>query len=273
MKNFARLTVIYLLVAAIIVPLAPQFAIAQERVRREAAVRVQEPSQLRTEVRTGAAISLRARQLLFRKKSFAKAYSDLISRGARPVFEEHGFTILGVDTRRTVSYRRTASTVLQDISDGDYEMSFFPFDNGDNSTWEGIIYVRGQYDEATYSIKLDATQEDISQTHVYYEVYYPPDGGPGECGGGPCPILQVASLNDSGHTFRPVAYSPTNSSANSNARPLGNSRVRMWLGCAAAGCTAAALGCLAGGPGYFKCLGLWCGGTLLGCGIGVLIAG
>lgn len=274
MKNFARSTVIYLLVTAMTVlsvPLTPQFAASQQHVKREAvAFRTQEPSEkLKTEVRTGAAVSLRARQLLFRKKAFAKAYKDMISRGVRPVFEEHGFTILGVDTKKTISYRKSASTAVQDISDGDYEMSFFPFDNGDNSTWEGIVYVRGQYDEATYSVKLDATQEDLSQSEVYYENYYPPEPRDG-CGEGR-PCLETARLNSS-PAIQPVAYRITPASANPNAIMLGR-RFRTWLGCSAAGCITAAVGCAFSGPGYLACLGGWCGGSLLGCAVGVLLAG
>ncbi len=163
-------------------------------------------SNLRTEIRQGAAMSLRARQLISKNKAFARAYADMIKRGLRPVFEEHGVTILAVDLTKLISYRRTSTAGLQDITDGSHEMSFFPFDNGNAATWEGIVYVRGPNDEATYQVMLDTTHEDLSQTEVYYEIYYPPDGGPGECTDGPCPIL--ASLSDSNYAVRQVSIVP-----------------------------------------------------------------
>ncbi len=226
-------------------------------------------SNLRTEIRQGAAMSLRARQLISKNKAFARAYADMIKRGLRPVFEEHGVTILAVDLTKLISYRRTSTAGLQDITDGSHEMSFFPFDNGNAATWEGIVYVRGPNDEATYQVMLDTTHEDLSQTEVYYEIYYPPDGGPGECTDGPCPIL--ASLSDSNYAVRQVSYSARHSAI--TLEPQSRSRFRMWLGCSAAGCTTGAIRCAFSGPGYLKCLGIYCGSSLIGCAVGVLIAG
>jgi hypothetical protein len=269
-----RLTVSYLLVLSMLlltIPMTSQFVVSarQQHVKREvAAFQAQGSLKLKTEVRTGSSVSLRVRQLLSRKKAFARAYKDMVSRGAKPAFEEHGFTILGVDLNKTVSYKKSAFT-LQDISDGDYEMSFFPFDDGDNSTWEGIIYVRGQYDEATYSLKIDDMQEDLSQAGIYQEVYYPSDGGaPRDCMNSPCPIQGPVSR--SGHAVRQASFSNHPSAV--TLKPQ-QSRFRTWLGCAASGCITAAIGCRYSGPGYFWCLGGWCGGSLLGCAIGVLIAG
>lgn len=197
----------------------------------------------------------------------------MIVRGLKPVFEEHGIAVLQIKSKQPVSYKRMsfskASTAQDSFTDGENEMVFFPFDNGNPATWEGIIYIRGASGEATYSTLLDTTHEDLSQTEVYYEVYYPPDGGAGECQSGPCPIL-ASSQNDSGYAIKRISYSISRSAVKPTAALP--PRVKTWLGCSAGGCTTAAVGCLFSGPGYFKCLAGWRLGSLIGCGVAVLIS-
>jgi hypothetical protein len=230
---------------------------------------------LKTENRKGEAVSLRARQLLTRNKAFARAYSDMIRRGLKPAFEEKGLTVLGVDLARTVSYKRTTSIRPQDITDGTYELSFFPFES-DPTRWEGIVYARGPNDEQTYTVAMDTTHEDLSQTEVYYEAVYDPGGAGGTCLSGDCQILGFARTKSRYATVR-ASYSGAHTAISA---PMGGFFKR-WLGCTAttaiAGCTAAATGCLASDGGYLHCLGGWCGGIvaggMLGCAVGLLITG
>lgn len=230
---------------------------------------------LKTENRIGEAVSLRARQLLTRNKAFARAYADLIRRGLTPAFEGKGLTIVGVDLARTVSYKRTASVGTQDITDGTYELSFFPFES-DPTRWEGIVYARGPVDEQIYTVAMDTLHEDFSQSEVYYEAVYDPSGGGATCLGGDCQILG----------FVPTKSAWTSVRTNySRGRTMGSAPMggffKKWLGCTAAtaigGCTAAAAGCIASDGGYLHCLGLWCGGSvaggMLGCAVGILITG
>lgn len=132
---------------------------------------------LLTEVRTGSAVALRATQLRKKNKGFAKAYDALLKRGGKPIFEKAGASVLAVETSRS-AMKKVAFNPTQDIVDGDYEMSFFPVNN-DSGTWEGLIYVKSPSGDATYAVAHDTTQEDFSATEIYYEEYYPGEGGGG----------------------------------------------------------------------------------------------
>ncbi|MDI6786450.1 MAG: hypothetical protein QMD92_07040 [bacterium] len=46
---------------------------------------------------------------------------------------------------------------------------------------------------------------------------------------------------------------------------------KKFLACLVAGCGAGAFRCLFVGPGYLKCLGIYCGGAFIGCGLAWLL--
>lgn len=206
------------------------------------------------EVRKGLGVKLRATQLRKKNKGFAKAYKDLIKRGRKPIFEEAGMTVLGVDTSRP-AIKQMAFGGSQDIVDGDYEMSFFPVDTGNPNVWEGLVYVKGPGGDGTYAVAHDTTHGDLSQTEVYYETYYPGDGGGGD--------LQQSMLPGRGHgSVRAVSFGAA--AVGVTPSPM-TSRWAIFLGCIAAAIYEVALACRFSGPFFWHCLAFGAVGVIIGC--------
>jgi hypothetical protein len=128
------------------------------------------------EIKKGASIAQRAKQLRATNKGFAKAYAQLLKRGGKPLFEEAGMSVVARDSRGP-QFMKASASAAQSLSEGDYEMTFFPFDTGDDAVWEGAIYVRGPQSEETWAVSFSTTREDLANTEIYYENYYSSDGG------------------------------------------------------------------------------------------------
>ena len=133
---------------------------------------------------TGDAAKLRAKQLRKVNKGMARAMKDAEKKRLREAFHE-GVVVLATDATKTSSalakrpdgYLRKTSlrSSPQTFSDGDYEVSFFPYDDGDPNTWEGIVYRNGpDIDEDTRSAVIDIST-DVPE--VREEIIYPQDGG------------------------------------------------------------------------------------------------
>lgn len=162
---------------------------------------------------TGDAARLRAKQLRKLNKGVARAMRDAEKKGLREAFNQ-GAVVLATDAAKTASlFARTPAGnnrktsfgfPHQDpFSDGDYEVSFFPYDDGDPNTWEGIIYRNGpDIDEDTRSTILNVSTDE---PQVIQETYYPRDGGdPCSTGEGPRCYDQIASMsNGSGANRNP----------------------------------------------------------------------
>src|SRR5436853_2742173 len=198
-----------------------------------------------TEVRKGVGVALRADQLRKKDRGFAKAYRDLIKRGHKLMFEEAGVTMLGMDTA-TPAIKKIGFTGTQDIVDGDYELSFFPVDNGNPATWEGLIYAKTPAGAGTYAVAHDTTQADLSQTEVYYEDYYPSGGGHGPDVDG--------RLREQGYgSVVPVAFGAATAGTSSNASG-GHGNFKLYLGCVALTIGILAEWCVFAGPLFWGCI-------------------
>ena len=211
----------------------------------------------KTEIRNGSAVTLRAKQLRAKNKGFARAYADLIKRGGKPLFDA-GVSIVAVDTSRP-SVKNAAATSVQQIIEGDYEMTFFPFDTGNDAIWEGAVYVRGTgadgiVRDATWAVSHSTTHQDSSQLEVYYEAYYPGGGG----------VLNPVSMPArEGWSVKKAVFSDADSGAAPTA--MANGFFRQWMICVMNDCIGFLLGCILLGPLYWNCVALGCGSSLINC--------
>lgn len=210
------------------------------------------------EVRNGSAVSLRATQLRAKNNGFARAYADLIKRGGKPLFDEAGVSIVALDTSRA-SVKNAAATSPQQIIEGDYEMTFFPFDTGNDAIWEGAVYVRGPGVDGTirdgsWAVSHSTTHQDSSQVEVYYEAYYPGGGG----------VLNPVSMPArDGWSVKKAVFSATDSGA--APVPMQSRFFREWMFCVARDCAGFLVGCILLGPLYWNCVALGCASSLIHC--------
>ena len=246
----------------------------------------------------GEAGSLRAKQLRKLSKGVARAMKDTETHGLRQAFE-HGRVILGADPQdsranrvaQTDSPTINASTLRaasyrfnypQDtFTDGEYEVTFIPYDDGDPNTWEGVIY---RYDpdwgEDTRFAVLDISTDEPQVTQ---EVYYPSDGGdpqPVDPNGPPPVLAGNRSGFESSATVpiarnRKISASPTVCGwCDPPNKPCLRLRdecctpppnLMPWFKCSSKACMGVAGACARSGPAFGECWGFGCTGAMLFC--------
>lgn len=244
----------------------------------------------------GEAGVFRAKQLRKLNKGVARAMKDAEKRGLRQAFE-YGRVILGTDPQdsRLNGVARSDSLTIEAVplhpasyrfnypqdtfTDGDYEITFIPYDDGDPNTWEGVIY---RYDpdwgDDIRFANLDITTEEPQVTQ---EVYYPSDGGDPEPidPNDPLPILSKnqSSPKSPGVQYKSVKVS--SSAVSCGYCPPPNKcclrlrdeccspppNLNSWFRCSARGCLGVAGGCSRTGPAWGECWGLGCTGAMLLC--------
>jgi hypothetical protein len=209
------------------------------------------------DIKKGAPIAQRAKQLRATNKGFAKAYAELLRRGGKPLFEEAGVSVIARDTKAP-RFMKASTSGAQSLSGGDYEMTFFPFDTGDDAVWEGAIYVKGLETGETWAVSFSTTEESLADAEIFYENYYDADGnlinpiGTPPREGGPSQVKFVgAGYVGEGYNGAPnaVVYQ----------------RFRSWVNCVNANCFAASRACIWTGPFYFICFNSWCLGSMINC--------
>ena len=242
----------------------------------------------------GDAASLRVRQLRRLSKGVARAMREAENRGLRGAFE-HSRVILGTElpSQHKQSTRWNSSTIRpssrgtakfahrqQSFTDGEYEVTFIPYDDGDPATWEGIIYryTPDWGDDIRYAVlNIDAAEPDVTQ-----EIYYPPDGSdpqpldPND----PAPIISSGRVR----TCKPIAALSHEAKGTASLPglppcPPGWRRclrsydeccspppdLKPWLTCSSKGCAGAALACGRTGPIFGECWGIGCSSAMLLC--------
>ncbi|MGI9065067.1 MAG: hypothetical protein ACR2HX_01490 [Pyrinomonadaceae bacterium] len=163
MRNFIRIAGTFIFVVAIcvvimIVGSRPAAVATQQQQNNKLKEKLQ---RLKIQTFGGEAASLRAKQLRKQHKGIARAMKDAERRGLREAFDK-GTVILATDPEKTansssvvkanlvpsqldlvrpVSFR--LSSPQDTFTDGYYEITFIPYDDGDPNTWEGIIYRAG----------------------------------------------------------------------------------------------------------------------------------
>lgn len=208
---------------------------------------------LKIERRKGESVRLRADQLRRKNKAVAKAMHALENRGMRPAFEA-GVSIVAA---RRSGQQAKISAQETTIIDGDYELTFIPYDDGNNATWEGVIYFKRPEGEVVYDAQLDIS---TTTPTVIYEHRY---GGTGK------------ELRGVAKATRPVQLSKV---SHNSEQPVITTAIQIggitaWAWCAAIGCWSAAAGCAVAGPGWAHCAAAACFGIMLQCAFTQLIFG
>ena len=286
MKSLVRSVACLLLVVFIIglvVQSVPHSAAANRQQNQQEKQKGDKLKGYKTLTIKGEAVAFRAVQLGRESKAVARAMKDLERRGLRRAFDK-GASLIAM---KNTDVARSASPVMRPasfqgsttISDGDYEVTFISYDDGDPNTWEGIMYQRApDVGEYTYYAQLNISSQQAS---LVDEWFYPVNGGdpisindpsfntdyPYETyeGGG-----YYISRGPSSLQGAPV-FQITSFSANTVDRPL-PSCVRnhncpapgsMGMGCFIQNCGAIAVGCIAAGAGWPACFGWGCAGVLI----------
>jgi hypothetical protein len=216
----------------------------------------------------GRAAAAHLENLLSRKPAaFVRAQQILRERGFTPT----DFVYVERTLRRLNARLKSSSSVLpaQDYSEwnADGEIVFWSWTDGDDGTWEGSIYMEAYGDDSasTWEGQIDVSVEEYPW--VYYSNTWTGDGdGGGDDGGGdPLPTLKKTPPRP-GQIVPAVASSGYPSTM---YMLVGwNEWGRCWRGCVIGNCTTAAIACRYTGPLWAKCFGGWCGGSLVGCGVG-----
>jgi hypothetical protein len=237
----------------------------------------------------GSTAAFRAKQLRRHNKGIARAMKDAEKRGLREAFTQ-GTVVLGTDPAQNSETGLNRAKLIRPASfksysaqdtfsaDG-YEVSFFPYDDGDPNTWEGIIYRTGPDLDVDIRYAVINIQTEVPETVV--DVYYPPDGGDPDPNGGSGLLMRNRSKPDQ-HSggMSPACISATEDLANSprgrkallRAHPQGCSAgthrcvgkealgccgsippLDNWAKCSIFGAAASALSCLGTGPGWGAC--------------------
>lgn len=210
-----------------------------------------------TEVRSGQAVALRARQLKAKNKYVAKAMKDMEKRGLKPAFEERGISILAISEEGSFKKMSFRGASPQDIVDGEYEMTFMPYENGNDATWEGIVYFRGGgNDDVDYAL-FDITEavETVS------EYNYSDDGGSGGDDDEP-PIMAMNRQKEASKLIKRASYTMRASTSMQQG-----GRFQRWAWCSAGGCWGGVLPCRWTGPLWAKCAAANCAGQMISCAI------
>jgi hypothetical protein len=89
-----------------------------------------------------------------RNKGVAKAMKQLEQRGFKEAGDK-GLSILATETSDVarLSLKTIRNASLQDTTfvDGDYEITFIPYDNGNPAQWVGVVYLLNPVSSYTYN--------------------------------------------------------------------------------------------------------------------------
>jgi hypothetical protein len=205
---------------------------------------------LKIERRIGEAVRLRADQLRRKNKAIAKAMRELESRGMRPAFDA-SMSIVAVHKSGQMAKISKQDVI---IIDGDYELTFLSYDDGNNATWEGIIYFKRPEGEVIYDAQFDITTTPIL---LYQNRHGGIDGSTTRA--------PVVAQNTRSLQLSPISYY-AGQPASTTSLQLRDALQR-WAECAAAGCVSAAVVCRLSGPLWPQCAAIGCLGAMIQCAI------
>jgi hypothetical protein len=217
-------------------------------------------------------------------------------RGLRPAFDKGAsFVLTKSDETAQAASPALRPALFQPASaqdgsytmyNGDWELTFFSYDDGDPNTWEGVVYHYGpDVGEYTYTATVDVRTEQPSVTE---EWYYPVDGSDPVSSSDPSynsdypydtyysyeyTMARQPSKALPGLSFRNVSFAPgrmldrplPSCVRTHTCPPPGSMGTGPWIRCTLAGCTTAAVACALSGPGWPSCFGAWCAGSGAGC--------
>jgi hypothetical protein len=147
-----------------------------------------------------------------------------------------------------------------DFVQGDSEITFITY-SGDQSSWEGIVYVHTSYMDDTYSADFLTPSDDGTNWNEYNEVYYPPDGGDPSCDNRRvCPVSKATPEHNQKGRHKIIAL------ANHNTMPTARGFLgwlKNWWNCSMNVCGWGFIIC-SGGTRYI-CRAAYCIGGLFAC--------
>lgn len=206
------------------------------------------------------------------REHFEKAAAQMRARGYTMTSE------VVVVRQIDLQARNRRGNALEPVSDSyansDGEVIFWSWDDGDNSTWEGTMYV-GNYQNGGYTYidgQIDTVNEEL--TPVWEDTVYYYGGSGGGCYDCPQePIyqtllgerkpIQLASLmsdirNAVHNELEPAEYHRVGSFG---------SHLRSWGKCFVVSCGVSATTCRWAGPAWAKCSLAGCGASAVLCGV------
>lgn len=205
-------------------------------------------------------------------KAFAQARKNLLNRGFRPtnrVYVER--------TVRLVSGRPTRepgkALPVQDYSETneDGEIAFWSWDDGDDGTWEGTIYVEvySTGDASTWEGQIDATTED--HDWIYNQMTWEKPG----VGDDPIRARWQPSPGPNSRGRIVPASLPVGPQGLQRGNPVPAGWIEWaecWRACVVGGCAAAALHCRFTNGAWPACWGAACVALEVGCAITCALA-
>lgn len=171
----------------------------------------------------------------------ARAAAALHARGMRA--SDHA---VHLDLRELASKRSDGAEVAPD------SVTMVSFDDGDDSTWEGIIHV--EQGSSGRWVSLIAQLNPATREVTFGKVIERGDRN----GSRP-------SRDDS------ARFGPAQSLGDDDAGDETMEVIKGWVACMASGCATAAAACWWSGPGWPECTSAWCAGAVVGCTVGAII--
>lgn len=207
---------------------------------------------LKLERRGGESVKFRAAQLKRKNKAVAEAMNALESRGMR-LAADAGMSIVAA---RKSNHMAKISKQDATIIDGDYELTLISYDDGNNATWEGVVYFKRPEGEVVYDAQFDITNTPVLlHQHRYSGI------------DGTTKLVEVAK-NIAPLQLVPISYNA--GQPFSAAAAVQGSALQEWAQCAATGCWAGALGCRFAGPYWAHCAAAACLVVMFGCAMDAL---
>jgi hypothetical protein len=157
---------------------------------------------------------------------------------------------------------------VQSYSNDDGEIVFYSWDDGDDGTWEGQVYVENYATGASILVNGQILISDAAVPVQWERTVYSSGGDPRliapEARSG-CDVVQVASADHD------VIEKVRAGAANADIQLVQiRGYLQRWVTCSAGGCVAALIGCRYTGPAWGYCTGVGCFAAMIGCAIAEL---
>lgn len=149
------------------------------------------------------------------------------------------------------------------MSDGTYVLSFYPYYNGNDAIWEGIVHFQGGGNDDVDYVMFDITSETTVPTIQEYNYSNNGGGGCGACGGGGENMVEHPAKKGG-----PIMLKASYTAYLNLSSPIARAgRLQRWAWCAAGGCWGGVFPCRWTGPAWAKCAAANCVGSMIGCAI------
>jgi len=204
---------------------------------------------LKLEQRGGESVRLRADQLKRKNKAVAKAMKALESRGMRLASDAGVSIVAARKSGQMAKISKQDATIIE----GDYELTLIPFDDGNNATWEGVVYFNRPEGEVVYDAQLDIT--NATPIVLHQQRYSGVEGT--------TRLIDVAK-NTGSPQLLPISH---NLAQPFSAATVQGGSLQAFVECAAAGCWAGIIPCRFAGPYWAHCAIAACLAVMFQCAV------